>query len=487
MYEKLYHKYLPTDARRQGAEKKSERLLEWALYSMRPLKSCEISPIISGNFMEEGSSQTYLPRSCRSFVFESERNEIEISHSSVREYLVLKLSDRLEAYKNCSEYDREQLLKDAHHDSQFRCNVRISVDCLSCLSSTDKSKMTSESSPRPPLFQYAAENWVNHIKKTTSAGSIPDVILQPLLNLFHRDQCEAFRNWLFISNPEYQHLESPQKKAELTINPEPLYYAILLGLSPLVEAIFVQQVSDVNSSGGLYGSCLQLAAFLGDGKLVEDLISRDAKVDAPGGIFGSVLQAAAAGGHSEIVASLLSNPLVQPHASGGLLGNALQAALARGADEIVPLLVASGISFNPNRGRLWKAAYDELTPTEKSGVSRIVKPTARLPKLTELQALLAHMIGFSSELELFQARSSTRRYTAKLPKSSPNVRFVYSFYASPEFELIKFHCRRGNLDDMGFLYQTLPFVGIATILITAASTVGQIIPSQNNLCSLGYS
>jgi hypothetical protein len=132
-----------------------------------------------------------------------------------------------------------------------------------------------------------------------------------------------------------------------TTNQEPLYYAIFLEFPLLIEYIFTQETTDVNSRGGLYGSCLQLAAFLGNTNVVEELISRGAKVDALGGIFGSVLQVAAAGGHSRMVSFLLSNPLVNANPTAGLLGNALQPALARDADEIVSLSIAQGFLSTP--------------------------------------------------------------------------------------------------------------------------------------------
>ena len=324
MYDKVYLKHLPTiDIKRRAAERKAEKLLKWSFCSTRPLKSSEISSINSENLntgILVASSQSSIPKSCRSFVFLSEFQEIEISHSSVRDYLALKFSDRLEVYQNGSDQDRDWILREAHCDSLLQCNIRVSIDCLSCLLSTNKSPITAESSPPPPLVQYAAENWVNHVTKTISAGSITDAVLQPLLNLFTKDHQQALQNWLFLCNPEFQFHRSFYQEVTLTVNPEPLYYAILVDLWPLIEKIFARGIDDVNAIGGLYGSCLQLAGFLGKAEVVQELISRGAKVDAPGGIFGSVLQAAVAGGHCETVSLLFSNPSVDPNIISGLFG-----------------------------------------------------------------------------------------------------------------------------------------------------------------------
>lgn len=449
MYDKLYLKHLPTSsAKTQAMEKKTERLLKWTLCSIRPLKSSEILSIISGRFeqLEQPSpTQNYLPKSCRSFVFESESQEIEIAHSSVRDYLALKFSHKLEDYRRSSTHDREQILWEAHRDSLLQCNIQISTDCLSCLLSTNGPVIRSKLSPRPQLYHYAAENWIGHVKTASSENVIPNAVFQPLLKVFSKDNFSAFQNWLFISNPEYEHCDD----AALSVNPEPLYYAIPIGLSSLVREMLAQGNIDVNSSGGLYGSCLQLAAFLGNAEVVEELILRGAKVDMSGGIFGSALQAAAAGGHSSIVSSLLQNPLVHPSATGGLLGNALQAALARGADEVVSLLVAHGVTMNPNGGRLWKAAYDGLNPSRKQLILQIMISATKLPHLTDLQASLAYTIRFSSEPD-------TLRNYAFLKRKD---------YLKPtDVEFILQNCQLGDLDDVGFLYQILPSIVLARII-----------------------
>ena len=304
---------------------------------------------------------------------------------------MLKLSSRLKAYRKNSDLDQERVLGEAHRECLCRCNTLVSIDCLSCLLSTNEWPITSGS----PLFEYAARNWVNHVKMISSVGSIPDEVFQPMLSLFDKDHRVAFQNWLLISNPEYEHVTLQEK--EVTINPEPLYYAIFLELSPLIEAVFAQEVADMNSGGGLYGSCLQLAGFLGNVNIVKELISRGTKVDALGEIFGSTLRAATAGGHSEIVSLLLSNPLVDPNISGGLPGNSLQAALARNSNEIVSLLVAHGASFNPNGGRLWKSAYNGLKRWQKSRLYSFAKSTVTLPQLTGRQTRLAHIMRLNSE------------------------------------------------------------------------------------------
>ena len=169
---------------------------------------------------------------------------------------MLKLSSRLKAYRKNSDLDQEPVLGEAHRECLCCCNTLVSIDCLFCLLSANLSPITSAS----PLFEYAARNWVNHVKMISSVGLIPDVVFQPMLKLFVKNYRVVFQDWLIISNPEYEQVKLQKK--EVTINPEPLSYAILLELSPLTEAVFAQEVADVNSCGGLYGSCLQLAGFL---------------------------------------------------------------------------------------------------------------------------------------------------------------------------------------------------------------------------------
>jgi len=100
--------------KRQEAERKAGKLLSWVFCSTRSHLD-GIRPIVSGNFnlnenMTAVPKKSHVPKSCRSFIFETEpkessfgfeteQNEIEISLSSVRDYLALKFSYRLEAYK----------------------------------------------------------------------------------------------------------------------------------------------------------------------------------------------------------------------------------------------------------------------------------------------------------------------------------------------------------------------------------------------------
>ena len=183
--------------------------------------------------------------------------------------------------------------------------------------------------------------------------------------------------------------------------------------------------------------------------IVKELISRGAKVDALGGIFGSTLQAATAGGHGEIVSLLLFNPLVDPNISGGLPGNLLQAALARNSNEIVSLLVPHEASFNPNGGRLWKLAYNGLKRWQKSRLYSIAKSTVTLPQLTGRQKLLAYIIRLNSEPVQRPDRAS--RWGEKMESS-----------ASLDVEMLERNCRMGKLDEVGFLYQRIPFLGRIT-------------------------
>jgi hypothetical protein len=84
----------------------------------------------------------------------------------------------------------------------------------------------------------------------------------------------AYLNWARIHNPD-----QPWKDAEfekpLAEVPAPLYYALLSGLTQIVQ-LMLSKVTDVNGQGGRYGNALQAASFEGHDKIVELLLSKGA-------------------------------------------------------------------------------------------------------------------------------------------------------------------------------------------------------------------
>ena len=74
--------------------------------------------------------------------------------------------------------------------------------------------------------------------------------------------------------------------------------------------------------GDFYGNALQAAAFDGDEKVIELLVSKVVDVNAHDGEYGSALQAASSRGHEKVV-ELLVGKSADVNAQGGEYGNAL--------------------------------------------------------------------------------------------------------------------------------------------------------------------
>ena len=105
---------------------------------------------------------------------------------------------------------------------------------------------------------------------------------------------------------------------------EPLYYALLAGLTEVLHA-FLKMGADINAPGGRYGNALQAASNGGCEAIAKLLIEKGADVNAQGGRYGNALQAASDEGH-EAIAKLLMENRADVNAQGGRYGNALQAA-----------------------------------------------------------------------------------------------------------------------------------------------------------------
>jgi ankyrin repeat protein len=86
---------------------------------------------------------------------------------------------------------------------------------------------------------------------------------------------------------------------------------------------------DVNVSGGLYGTALQVAAYKGSKKWIQELLGKGANAMIRCGKYGSVLQAAARTGLPNVVELILDED-IDPNWQGGSYSTALQAC-AKGA------------------------------------------------------------------------------------------------------------------------------------------------------------
>jgi hypothetical protein len=97
IYEDLFKRYLPEDGTKQrDAITIAENILSWIFVSVRPLHRDDVI-LLGTEYFNQDRART-IDVLCRSFISESEDHVIKIAHSSVRDYLAVKLSGRLEEF-----------------------------------------------------------------------------------------------------------------------------------------------------------------------------------------------------------------------------------------------------------------------------------------------------------------------------------------------------------------------------------------------------
>ncbi|KAI0878842.1 ankyrin repeat-containing domain protein [Hypoxylon argillaceum] len=119
--------------------------------------------------------------------------------------------------------------------------------------------------------------------------------------------------------------------------------------------LLLENGADVNAQGGYYGNALQAAAVSENKNITQLLLEYGADVNVQGGEYGNALQAAAAYNNNELI-QLFVKAGADVNAPGGYYGNALQAAVISKNESITRLLFKNGANIHTQSGNLLEAA-----------------------------------------------------------------------------------------------------------------------------------
>ena len=284
---------------------------------------------------------------------------VQFSHFSVKEFLTSgRLSTNIRNY---------HITLDAAHTvlAQACLAVLLQLD-----EKTDKRRLATL-----PLASYAAQHWVDHVKREDAVLPIKEAMKQ----LFHPKK-PYLAAWTWI------HDLDPIRRRPIPALPErpprpragPLYYAVLCGFSELAKDLIVIHQENVNAKCGYYGSPLHAALYMGhldaarvlldngadenlgdqDGKTplaiavdpenleaVELLLKHGANGDVPDGYYGLLLHGASRRGQVEVVRLLLDHKS-DINARGSANRTPLHMASEGGHSEVVKLLLGRGAHVN---------------------------------------------------------------------------------------------------------------------------------------------
>uniref|UniRef100_A0A8H7NI02 protein S-acyltransferase n=1 Tax=Bionectria ochroleuca TaxID=29856 RepID=A0A8H7NI02_BIOOC len=328
----------------------AKRLLQFLMYSERPLKLDEAVDVIAVN---PSSQPAFTPenrmpipeeiiRYCSSLVILARKSvqsyqldtdtveqitEIQLAHFSVKEYL---LSDRLDP-------DFAEGL------DEISAKASIVDVCLSYLLAIHKLCSPLEARQQYHLTEFSAQYWMKHAKDVESSyeAIIPSVKRYFLCQNAFQFGCQV--DDLYMRNVD----RIPA-----------LYYASLWGL-PYSSIFLLQKGADINAQGGEYGNALQATLAGGHLEMAQMLLEKGADINAQDGYFGNALQTASVGGYLEMAEMLLEKG-ADINAQGGEYGNALQAASEEGHLEMAQMLLEKGADINAQGGKYGNALQAAL-------------------------------------------------------------------------------------------------------------------------------
>ncbi|KAJ7898971.1 hypothetical protein B0H13DRAFT_2664450 [Mycena leptocephala] len=395
------------------------RTINWLMFSKRLMMLTEIIDALAFDFEREplrfSAAERMRPEAflaaCAGFVTvsgDAEHRTVKLAHSSVNEYFLLGNRPRLSGDCEISE-------QAAHH--------LLARTCIAYICSVDRVLDTERDLRQYPLTLYAVESWGFHFTLCHEIGldncsgaderhknylvhpsyyfSLFWALLQflhmfvevvipvwraarnvdvPRVTNHNRQLIDAVMQLLQPESPQYTTLihlydvdnmmlrRGHERSGRAPLFP-PLYLAASVGIGQIVREL-LERGADANTECGYFGNVLQAACSWGHTKIVRLLLESGADVNAQGGHYGNALQAASYQGHTEI-AHLLLESGADVNAEGGEFGNALQAASIGESPDIVHrlLLISTGVNV---QGRLFGSAIRALVCHGSSGISRLL-------------------------------------------------------------------------------------------------------------------
>jgi ankyrin repeat protein len=378
-------------------------LLQWVLFSMRPLSPVELylairsglasSPVEGATSLDKETLDRNLLHCSRGLteVTRTKPPLVQFVHETVRDFLLgknglKKIDTRLAGNVKGNSHERLHTACLRYFDQCLSFNP----DCLG--ESVPECDQATDVQQKFPFSEYAVGYMFSH-GDVAEASGIPH---REFLRRFQGDGSHDLLRWIQFRNTFQRH-----KIRKYTTKAHLLYILAEQNLANLGKSLIDDKV-DVNARGQRYGNALQAACVGGHEQMTELLIENGARINAQGGEMKYALCGAIHGKHESIIRLLLhrgqlppakalqkrvfktigsgflfgvetlldalgttdfanscgENPLyfavekvklsvvdllirkgANVNAQGGYYGNALQAAVARGHKQLVQLLL----------------------------------------------------------------------------------------------------------------------------------------------------
>jgi hypothetical protein len=323
-------------------------VLQWVLFSVRPLKPTELYfAVLAGTDPDDlgawDQSQVEF-ETIKLFITNASRGLVEIVSRTGTMQRITQVDQDIVQFIHQSVIDfltrNQKLVKldpTLAPSAIGTSYIRLVSCCIAYLMQEELISLATDISSRAnsdnltesyPFLEYASINLLAHAENAQAEGISPISLLRRLEKHGGYEILQSLRSNLVLSHESF-------KGAQL------LYVVSLQGCYYLVLALLLEHRANINAQGGYFGTALQAAAYRGSTDIVALLLEHGANINAQGGYFGTALQAAADRGSTDIVALLLQRG-ANINAQGGRFGTALQAAADRDSIDIVALLLEHG-------------------------------------------------------------------------------------------------------------------------------------------------
>ena len=280
------------------------RLLQCLTVALRPLRVEELAELLTFDWTTGGmpklnedwrweDTEEAVLSACSSLVsvvIEDGSRVVQFSHFSVKEFLT---SNRL---ASCME-----------EVSQFHIPIEpshaiLAQACLGVLLCLDD-HTSNDTAERIPLYRYAAEYWVGHVR----VGNVELQMKDAMDYFFDMDNPHFSALARLIHPRDLLRVSQNDAPTGLPRPAGPLYFAAWMGLRGVVERLLTKDPQHVNQLGGYYGTPLHASVCEGHIGVSQLLFAHGADLKSRCADDHTPLYYASSRGHLGIVTWLLDH------------------------------------------------------------------------------------------------------------------------------------------------------------------------------------
>ncbi|KAJ9238315.1 hypothetical protein DTO169E5_4859 [Paecilomyces variotii] len=257
---------------------------------------------------------------CGLFVYIADK-KIYLIHQTAREFLLYN----------------QPTASSPYHFSLDDAESQMAEICVRYLLMDDIEDSRSQQEPNAHSFlRYAAENWVDHVRNTsTLSGST----LVDLLYKLYDPTASRFQLWY----PLFWHANMPHEKLKEPPKMSAIHLAALNEHSNILERLITESTSGISGPDDTGTTALIYASANGHDDTVSLLLSKGADVEYLGpstALYWSPIHAACIRGHEKVI-HLLLKKISHINGMNPIRGNPLPGAVKRGRAKIAEILLGN--------------------------------------------------------------------------------------------------------------------------------------------------